>query len=91
MSERVTNNVGEQRYELAVDGELAIAAYEQRGDTIVFIHTQVPAELEGKGIGSRLIKGALEDVRKKGETIVAECSFVAAYLERHPDQQDLMA
>jgi len=91
MTERVTNNVGEQRYELAVNGERAIAAYEKRGDTIVFTHTEVPSELEGKGIGSRLIQGALEDVREKGETIVAECSFVAAYLERHPDQKDLMA
>jgi predicted GNAT family acetyltransferase len=91
MTVPVTNNAAERRYELALDGEVAIAAYEKRGDTVVFTHTEVPAALEGKGVGSRLIKGALEDVRGKGERIVAECSFVAAYLERHPDQQDLVA
>lgn len=90
MTEQVTNNANEQRYELAFDGELAIAAYEKRGDTIVFTHTEVPAALEGKGVGSRLIKGALADVRAHGGRVVGECSFVAAYLDRHPDQQDLV-
>jgi predicted GNAT family acetyltransferase len=87
----VTNNAAERRYELVVDGAQAIAAYEKHGGNIVFTHTEVPAALEGKGVGSRLIKGALDDVRNKGEKIVAECSFVAAYIDRHPDQQDLLA
>jgi predicted GNAT family acetyltransferase len=91
MTERVTNDANKQRYELAVDDQLAIAAYERRGDTIVFIHTEVPAALEGKGVGSRLIKGALDDVRANGGNVVAECSFVAAYLDRHPDQRELVA
>jgi predicted GNAT family acetyltransferase len=91
MTERVTNNADKQRYELTVDDQQAIAAYEKRGDTIVFTHTEVPAALEGQGVGSRLIKGALDDVRAQGAQIVAECSFVEAYLERHPDQQDLVA
>ncbi len=90
MTEQVTNDVGEQRYELAVDDEVAIAAYEKRGDTVVFTHTVVPPALEGHGVGSRLIQGALDDVRRNGGHVVAECSFVAAYIERHPDQQDLM-
>jgi predicted GNAT family acetyltransferase len=87
----VTNNAAERRYELVVDGAQAIAAYEKHGGNIVFTHTEVPPALEGKGVGSRLIKGALDDVRNKGEKIVAECSFVAAYIDRHPDQQDLLA
>ena len=91
MSEQVTNNADEHRYELVVDGDPAIAVYEKRGDTIVFTHTEVPAKLEGRGIGSRLIQGALDDVRARGERIVAQCSFVAAYLDRHPDQRDLVA
>jgi predicted GNAT family acetyltransferase len=90
MTEQVTNNKSEQRYELAIDGEVAIAAYETRGETIVFTHTEVPSALEGHGIGSRLIKGALADVRAQGQHIVADCSFVAAYLDRHPDEQDLV-
>jgi predicted GNAT family acetyltransferase len=91
MTEQVTNNADEHRYELVVDGEPAIAVYEERGDKIVFTHTEVPAKLEGRGIGSRLIQGALDDVRARGERIVAQCSFVAAYLDRHPDQRDLVA
>ena len=91
MTEQVTNNADEHRYEFVDDGELAIAAYEKRGDTVVFTHTEVPAKLEGRGIGSRLIQGALDDVRARGERIVAQCSFVAAYLDRHPDQRDLVA
>ncbi len=90
MTEQVTNDVGEQRYELVVDDEVAIAAYEKRGDTVVFTHTVVPPALEGHGVGSRLIQGVLDDVRRNGGHVVAECSFVAAYIERHPDQQDLM-
>ena len=72
MTEQVTNNADEHRYEFVVDGEPAIAAYEKRGDTIVFTHTEVPAKLEGRGIGSRLIQGALDDVRARGERIVAQ-------------------
>lgn len=91
MTETVTNDPHKNRYELEVGGELAIAAYEKRGDTVVFIHTEVPHALEGKGVGSRLIAGALDDVRREGLHVVAQCSFVAAYLRHHPEQQDLVA
>ena len=90
MTEHVTNNSGKQLYELATGGEIAIAAYETRGDAVVFTHTLVPPALEGRGVGSRLIQGALDDVRRQGGHVIAECGFVAAYLQRHPDQQDLM-
>lgn len=91
MTEHVTNNRGKRRYEIVVGGDLAIAAYERDGDTVVFTHTEVPPALEGQGIGSRLIEGALDDVRRQDLHVIARCSFVAAYLERHPDQQDLLA
>jgi len=87
----VTNNAAEQQYELAVDGAVAIAAYEQRGDVIAFTHTEVPEALEGKGIAGRLIKGALADVRSSGRKLLPLCSFVAAWIDRHPEQQDLLA
>jgi len=87
----VRNNVGASRYELAVDGDLAIAVYQRRGEVIAFTHTLVPVRLEGHGVGSRLIKGALDDVRTRGMTLIPACEFVAAYLERHPEEQDLLA
>jgi uncharacterized protein len=87
----VTNNEAEQRYELEAEGATAIAAYKLEGDTIVFTHTEVPEELEGQGIGSRLVSGALEDVRRRGLKARPLCSFVAGYMERHPETRDLIA
>jgi predicted GNAT family acetyltransferase len=90
MSE-VRNNEVEGRYEFAVGVDVAIAAYQRRGGAVVFTHTQVPPELEGRGIGSALVKGALDDVRARGLSVIPACAFVAAYLERHPEEQDLLA
>jgi predicted GNAT family acetyltransferase len=91
MSDTVNNNEAEHRYELSVDGQTAIAAYRMRGDVIAFTHTVVPQALEGKGIGTRLIKAVLSDVRERSLRVRAECSFVADYLDRHPADQDLLA
>jgi len=90
-SAAVTNNATAGRYELEVDGSLAIAAYERREGAIVFTHTEVPEQLEGRGIASRLIKGALADVRDSGLKVVPLCAFVAGYIDRHPEEQDLLA
>jgi predicted GNAT family acetyltransferase len=91
MSETVHDNRDEHRYELEVDGQLAIAAYEPRGGALAFTHTEVPAALGGRGIASRLIKGALDDARAQGLKVVPICEFVAAYIDKHPEEQDLLA
>lgn len=91
MAEDVTNNQSEHRYELAVGGATALAAYSQSGDTLTFTHTEVPPELEGQGIGSRLIRGALDDVRRRGLKIVPLCGFVRHYVDTHPETEDLLA
>ncbi len=87
----VRNNEAEGRYELAIDGQLAIAAYDRREGALVFTHTQVPEALKGQGLASRLIKVALDDAREQGLKIVPLCEFVAAYIDRHPEEQDLLA
>jgi predicted GNAT family acetyltransferase len=87
----VRNNEAEGRYELAVDGQLAIAAYHRREGALVFTHTQVPEALEGQGVGSRLVKAALDDARERNLKVVPLCEFVAAYIERHPQEQDPLA
>lgn len=84
----VTHNVAQQRYELRADHGLAIAVYRQQGDARVFTHTEVPPEDEGKGIGARIVKAALEDTRQQGLRIVPACSFVVAYVRRHPEFDD---
>jgi len=87
----VRANEGESRYELSVDGGMAIAAYERRDGALVFTHTQVPEALAGRGIASTLVAGALADVREKGLKVVPLCEFVAGYFDRHPREQDLLA
>lgn len=87
----VRDNRTDSRYELEVDGALCIAAYERRDGVIAFTHTEVPAVLEGRGLASRLIRGALADVRSQGLKVVPLCVFVAGYIDRHPEEQDLLA
>jgi hypothetical protein len=87
----VTNNAEAGQYELEVEGQTAFAAYRMEEGRIVFNHTVVPDELEGRGVGSALVKGALEDVRAKGLKVVPLCSFVKGWIERHEEAQDLLA
>lgn len=87
----VRNNEPGNRYELAVGDLVAVAEYRREADTLVFTHTAVPSELEGHGVGSALIAGALADVRRRGLSIVPACPFVAAYVEKHADTRDLVA
>ena len=87
----VVNNEQAGRFELVAGGFTAIAAYRRDGDKIVFTHTVVPEELEGQGIGTALVKGALDDVRRQGLKAVPLCSFVEHYMSTHPETQDLRA
>jgi predicted GNAT family acetyltransferase len=87
----VRDNRAEQEFELDVDGHRAVAAYQLEGDTIVFTHTVVPPEVEGRGVGTRLIRAALDIARDRGLKVVPQCRFVRAYIERHPETRDLLA
>ena len=78
-------------FSLEVDGETALAGYRREGKTLSFTHTEVPESLEGQGVGSRLIAGALDEVRRRGERIVPLCSFVSHYVDTHPEVRDLVA
>jgi predicted GNAT family acetyltransferase len=87
----VRNNRSEQRYELDIGGQVAIAAYDRRDDVIAFTHTEVPEALAGQGIAGRLVKAALADVRAQSLKILPLCEYVAGYVDRHPEEQDLLA
>ena len=69
---------------------LGIAAYTRRGDTVVFTHTEVDPDAGQSGLGSRLVRGALDDVRAHGGSVVAQCPFVRGWIERHREYADLL-
>ena len=87
----VRNNHALGRYELDVEGHVAVAYYKRADGVITFTHTEVPNELAGRGIGSRLAQGALELARAEGFRVIAKCPFIAGYLAKHPEFADLMA
>jgi len=84
----VRHNEAQSRYELDTDHGLAIAVYRQQGDQLIFTHTEVPPADEGRGFASELVKEALSDTRRRGLKIVPACSFVVAYVRRHPEFDD---
>jgi uncharacterized protein len=86
----IVNNSEKHSYELAVEGHIAATYYKIADRVITFIHTEVPPELGGKGIGSKLIRGALDQVRADGLKVIAECPFVKAFIDKNPDYQDLL-
>lgn len=87
----VRDNRAEQEFELIEDGHRAVAAYQREGDRIVFTHTQVPRAIEGRGVGSRLVRGGLDSARDQGLRVVPQCPFVRDYIARHPEYRDLLA
>jgi uncharacterized protein len=86
----IRNNTALNRYELDAEGRTAVAYYKLAPGVITFTHTETPMVLRGRGIASRLVRGALEDARARGLKIVAKCPFVSAYLAKHPEFGDLL-
>lgn len=88
----LTDNVAASRFELPVDGHVAFVTYRKGGDGVISLnHAEVPRVLEGRGIGSRLVEATLDRVRSDGLKVVPRCSFVRAFIERHPEYADLLA
>ena len=80
------------RYELRLGGRLiGLAAYRRRDGRIAFTHTEVDESCEGHGFGSRLAAAVLEDSRREGIAVVPLCPFIAHYIERHPEYEQLVA
>jgi hypothetical protein len=87
----VEDNRQASRYELRVDGKLAgLIDYSLGDGTIAMNHSEVEPALQGRGLGSVLAAGALADVAERGLKVIPYCPFVAAYLRRHPELQELL-
>jgi predicted GNAT family acetyltransferase len=91
MDSAVQNEKSYHRFAVHLGDATAVLAYKEEGDTIYLVHTEVPAEMEGKGTGGQLAKAALNYARENGLKVVARCPFVTSYLQRHPEYQDLVA
>jgi predicted GNAT family acetyltransferase len=92
MTYDIRNNEDESRFETTVDGHVAFTEYElEEPGNIVFTHTVVPGELSGRGIAGELAKHALDHARGKNLKVVPQCAYIAAYVRRHPEYEDLLA
>ncbi len=80
-----------QRFELEVTGTQAFIDYRRAGNVLTLTYAYVPPDLRGRGVGAALVAGALELVRQRAEKIIPQCAYVAAYIARHPHDQELLA
>jgi uncharacterized protein len=86
----VKHNPAENRFQVEIESNLAVLEYKLENDTIVFTHTRVPDELGGRGLGSKLVRTGLDYARAQGLSVHPLCSFVASYIEKKPEYQDLL-
>lgn len=83
-------NEEEHQYEFRIGKAVAYVRYKKENNVLFLTHTVVPQQLSGKGIGSALVKQVLTRIKKENTTIVPQCSFIASYIERHPEWQSLL-
>jgi uncharacterized protein len=86
----VTHNAAASRFEAEVEGLRCVADYELVGQVMWMTHTGVPSELRGHGIAAQLVAAAMAFARESGFRVQPQCSYVAGYMQRHPETQDLL-
>ncbi|HEY0011717.1 MAG TPA: GNAT family N-acetyltransferase [Allosphingosinicella sp.] len=87
----VRHDEAQRRFEIEEEGATGFLTYMLQDGRIVFTHTIVPPELEGRGIGSRIVKAGLDHARAEGLQVVPQCSFVRGYIERHEEYREVLA
>jgi predicted GNAT family acetyltransferase len=91
MAELTVSDTGTAYEARTPEGAVAGAAfYERAGAVVVFTHTEVEPAFEGQGVGSRIVRAALDDVREKGQRVRPLCPFVKGWIDKHPDYADLL-
>lgn len=87
----VEDNPARRRFEVLVDGSLAgFTTYDVRPAAIALLRTEVDPRFAGLGVGSALARGLLDQVRERGEGVIVECPFIAAFIRRHPEYTDML-
>ena len=91
MEANFSNNTQARRFELELDGKVAYIDYRLEGKTLTLLHTEVPKELSGKGVGSKLVSGTLQYISDNNLKLIPSCSFVEGYIEKHAEWKDLIS
>jgi predicted GNAT family acetyltransferase len=86
----IHHNVADSRFEVQVEDGTAECAYRQHGKVMDIVHTEVPPANAGRGIAAALVRSALAHARAHGHEVRPSCSYVRAYMRRHPDTLDLL-
>ena len=86
----VRHNEAERRFEALVDGHLSVADYQLQEGAMVMTHTLAPPELRGRGVAEKLVRAALAYASREGLRVVPACSYVDAFIRRHPEFQTLL-
>jgi hypothetical protein len=86
----VTDRADAHRFELEAEGQTAFLTYRREPGRLALLHTEVPAELEGQGLGGTLVRAALDAARERGEHVVPLCGFAHGWLQRHPEYAPLV-
>ena len=90
MTLSITHNKEASRFEAALQGLHAECSYRRHGDLLDLHHTEVPPALQGQGVAAALVRAALDWARSESLRVRPSCSYVASYMRRHPDTQDLL-
>ena len=81
-----------QAYAAYLDGDrVGELTYVRDDDRVTALHTSVSPVAEGRGVGGALARALLDDAHAAGDTVVAQCQFVASYLDKHPEYNDVRA
>lgn len=87
---KVIHNTEQHRFEMNIDGHIAVLDYIPMGKIITFTHTSVPPEIGNRGLGSKLVKTGLDYAKESGLKVRSTCWFVSKYIRRHSEYQDLL-
>ena len=90
-TENVVHNTEKYRFEVESGSQLSKLEYRIGRDRLALVHTEVPDDLQGQGIGTALVVTALEFAREKNLRVLPYCPFVASYIERHPEWENIVA
>jgi len=90
-SSQIRHNAEARRFEASVDRLLCRCDYRMHGSTMMLVHTEVPPQLEGRGIAGRLVRAAFDHAGQNGMDVLPVCSYVAAWTRRHPEVEPLLA